>query len=66
MARDGAVYFSAENEVGIRMLLVIDATLPVSVTLARGCRAKGPGIRDSSRASHGKRAGMTQASPPAV
>ena len=29
------------------------------VTLARDCRVKGPGFRDSSRARHSRRAGMT-------
>src|SRR5579872_4995739 len=35
----------------------------VFVTLARGCRAKGPGIRDSSRARQPRRAGMTNRKP---
>ena len=46
--------------------LVTKRIIPISVTLARGCRAKGPGIRDSSHARQGRRAGMAQAQPPAA
>jgi len=39
------------------LMFIIEAS--VCVTLARGCRAKGPGFRDSSRAKQTRRAGMT-------
>jgi len=39
------------------LMFIIEAC----VTLARGCRAKAPGFRDSSRAKQTRRAGMTQA-----
>ena len=38
-------------------MFIVEAS--VCVTLARGCRAKGPGFRDSSRAKQTRRAGRT-------
>jgi len=49
--------------------VILTETRAYSVTLARGCRAKGPGLRDSSRAKHIRRAGMTNCAdpkPPAI